>query len=204
MSTAFVLATRSTHKQREIQQILDTAHILTLDDAGIAIAPDEDDIEAFDTFRENAIAKARYFFAKTRRPTIADDSGILLDDLDGEPGVRSRRFANRPDLSGIEQDLANNQTAVDRLRSIGSSASHHVAHYMCVAALVTANDDVRIAIGSCSGIFLLHPRGNGGFGYDPHFLIPSIDRTFGELSDAEKHRFSHRARAFRALAPMLH
>jgi XTP/dITP diphosphohydrolase len=203
MKPTFVLATRSTHKQREIQQILfNDARLVTLDDAGIPESPDEDGIEVFETFRENAIAKAQYFLAKTKTPTIADDSGVLIDALNGEPGVRSRRFANRPDLAGIAQDLANNETAVARLRAI--DAEHSPAHYMCVAAVAFSSCDVRIAVGSCSGMFLLQPRGQGGFGYDPHFFIPSIGRTFGELTDDEKHRYSHRARAFRALAPLLH
>ena len=202
-TSVFVLATRSAHKQREIQQILHgSAQLVTLDDAGVPPSPAEDGIEVFDTFRENAIAKAHYFLALTGQPVIADDSGIMIDALDGEPGVRSRRFSNRPDLDGRALDLANNDRAVSRLANV--SEARRTAHYMCVAALALPSGDVSVAVGSCSGVFLLHPRGDGGFGYDPHFFIPSIGRTFGELSDDEKHRYSHRARAFRALAPLLH
>lgn len=205
---SFVLATRSTHKQREIQQILaadntaSRATIVTLDEAGVAPSPVEDGIEIFDTFRANALAKAHYFLALTGRPTIADDSGIMFDALDGAPGVLSKRFSNRADLSGLALDLANNALAVEKLRNV--APDWRTAHYMCVAVLARPDGHVACAVGSCSGIFVDVPRGDGGFGYDPHFLLPEIGLTFGQLSDEEKHNFSHRARAFRALAPLLY
>jgi XTP/dITP diphosphohydrolase len=206
----YVLATRSVHKQREIQDILrGHARIITLDQAGIPATGAEEGIEAFETFRENALAKARYFHHLSGIPAIADDSGIMFDALGGAPGVRSRRFSNRSDLDGTALDLANNALAVEKLRDV--PAAERTAHYMCVAALVmgeagsdaATGEHVAIAVGSCSGLFVSEPRGDGGFGYDPHFLLPAIGRTFGELSLPEKHRFSHRARAFRALAPAL-
>ncbi len=203
MSRPYVLATRSTHKLAEIRQILAGcgATIITLDDANIDVTPDEDDIEVFDTFRANAIAKAKYFLARTGTPTIADDSGIMLDALGGRPGVRSRRFSERTDLDGAPLDHANNMLAVEMLRDVAEE--RRTAHYMCVAALALPNGEIFTALGSCSGTFILQPRGNGGFGYDPHFSLDETARTFGELSAAEKHRFSHRARAFRALQPIL-
>lgn len=208
----YVLATRSVHKQREIQDILrGHARIISLDEAGIPQNDAEEGIEVFETFRENALAKARYFHALSGMPAIADDSGIMFDALGGAPGVRSRRFSNRTDLDGIALDLSNNALAAEKLRDLHES--QRTAHYMCVAALVTgyaqtaganaADAHVAIAVAACSGVFLGEPRGDGGFGYDPHFLLPSIGRTFGELSISEKHRYSHRARAFRALAPAL-
>jgi XTP/dITP diphosphohydrolase len=200
---AYVIATRSTHKRSEIQQILAHAagSLLTLDDAGVPISADEDAIEAFDTFHENAIAKARYFLAMTGKPVIADDSGIMLDALDGQPGVRSRRFSGRTDLTGDALDRANNDLVAATLAQFPEH--ERSAHYMCVAALAFPDGSTFAALGSCSGMFLLEPRGTGGFGYDPHFLVPHLRRTFGELSAVEKHSVSHRARAFRALAPML-
>ena len=200
----FVVATRSRHKLGEIREILADVRVdlITLDDAGVIPASDEDDIEAFDTFRENALAKARWFMYKTGLPTIADDSGIMLDALGGAPGVRSKRFSGRTDLDGNDLDRANNQLAVQRLAQVDSA--QHRAHYMCVAALVRTDGHVFTTCGSCSGSFLLEPRGNGGFGYDPHFLVDGASTTFGQMDAHEKHRFSHRARAFRALAPMLY
>jgi XTP/dITP diphosphohydrolase len=201
-SHAYVLATRSAHKRSEIQEILaGGCTLITLDDAGVTESDAEEGIEAFETFRENAIAKARYFCECTGRPTIADDSGIMLDALGGLPGVRSRRFSGRSDLSGDELDKANNALVVDRLKE--TSEQQRTAHYVCAAALALPNGHVASAVGSCSGIFLLTPRGNGGFGYDPHFLLPQIGLTFAEIPSSEKHRYSHRARAFRALQPAL-
>ena len=198
---SYVLATRSTHKAGEITALLHDcdALLVTLDDAGVPESPAEDGIEIYETFRENALAKARYFARATGRPTIADDSGIMLAGLGGLPGVRSRRFSNRSDLAGDTLDLANNRLAVERLRD----ADDRTAHYMCAAALALPDGRAFCAVGACTGTFLDAPRGSGGFGYDPHFLVAETGRTFGEMDAAEKHRFSHRARAFRALAPLL-
>lgn len=205
-SSVYVLATRSVHKQREIQDLLrGRARIISLDEAGVPPNDAEEDIEVFDTFRGNALAKAQYFHALTNMPAIADDSGIMFDVLDGAPGVRSRRFSGRTDLEGTALDLANNALAVATVGDLPES--ERTAHYMCVAALVTSStaeyERVAFGVGSCTGVFVPEPRGDGGFGYDPHFLLPSIGRTFGELTLEEKHRFSHRARAFRALAPAI-
>ncbi|HEX6693159.1 MAG TPA: non-canonical purine NTP pyrophosphatase [Longimicrobiales bacterium] len=197
----YVLATRSAHKAGEIIMLLGEcgATIISLDDAGVPVSAAEDGIEVYETFRENAIAKARYFCNAAGMAAIADDSGIMLDALGGLPGVRSRRFSNRPDLDGTALDRANNDLAVERLRS----ATDRTAHYVCAAALALPDGHTFCAVGSCTGTFLLEPRGTGGFGYDPHFLVTQADRTFGEMEPAQKHRFSHRARAFRALAPLL-
>ena len=199
--TPYVLATRSAHKAAEIVTLLHAcgAAVISLDEAGVPVSAAEEGIEVYETFRENAIAKARYFANAAGTAAIADDSGIMLDALDGQPGVRSRRFSNRTDLDGEALDRANNALAAERLRT----AADRTAHYMCAAALALPDGHVFCAVGSCSGIFLLEPRGEGGFGYDPHFLLPEEGRTFGELDAVQKHRFSHRARAFRALAPLL-
>jgi XTP/dITP diphosphohydrolase len=198
---AYVLATRSAHKAGEIIMLLRECgvSVISLDDAGVAVSAAEDGIEVFETFRENAIAKARYFANASGSAAIADDSGIMLDALGGLPGVRSRRFSNRPDLDGAALDRANNDLAVDRLRT----AADHTAHYVCAAALALPDGHTYCSVGSCSGTFLLVPRGTGGFGYDPHFFVSETGLTFGEMDPAQKHRFSHRARAFRALAPLL-
>ncbi|MEO5510923.1 MAG: non-canonical purine NTP pyrophosphatase [Longimicrobiales bacterium] len=208
---SILIATRSSHKLAEIQEILGARpRLLTLDEAGIPPADEEDAIEAFDTFRTNAVAKAQYFLQRSGLPVIADDSGIMIDALEGRPGVRSKRFSGVADLTGNALDLANNAHAVQLLREHTDSHDEstandatRTAHYICAAALAQPNGETFVAIGSCSGVFLLEPRGSGGFGYDPHFLLPLIGRTFGELNSIEKHQFSHRARAFRALAPLL-
>lgn len=197
-----VIASRSPDKLREIRAILEPVHrctLLSLQDAGIDAAPDEEHLERFETFRENALAKARYFSARTRLPVLADDSGIEVAALGGAPGVRSRRFAERADLDGVALDLANNQLLLERLRDV--AAPERTARYVCAAVLLVPGEAApRTALGTCRGRILDAPRGTGGFGYDPLFWLEETGCTFGELPDSEKHRFSHRAHAFRALA----
>jgi XTP/dITP diphosphohydrolase len=200
-----LLATRSRDKVREIREILDGSvarRLLSLNDLGLTPLPEEDNVEAFHTFHENAIAKARFFASLTGLPTVADDSGICVDALSGEPGVRSKRFAARPGLHGLELDRANNAELLDRLRSV--PAQDRTAHYLCAAAFVEPNGSAAeiVALGTVRGRLLDQERGQGGFGYDPLFLLPHLGRTFAEI-DQEKRFLSHRSRAFRALAVFL-
>ena len=198
----FVLATRSAHKAAEVRQILARTRIelVTLDDAGVAFSPAEESIEAFDTFRANALAKAAYYASVSGMPALADDSGICVTALGGAPGVFSKRFSGRTDLTGQALDDANNAHLIARLAQAGADRS---AHYVCVAAVARPDGASCCAVGTVLGNIVEQPRGHGGFGYDPYFLLPSLNRTFGELDALEKHRHSHRARAFRALAVML-
>lgn len=198
-----LVATRSAGKMREIRRILgdvEGLRILDLDDAGIAPSPAEDDLEPFETFEENARSKARYFFEKSGIPTVADDSGIVVDALEGAPGVRSKRFApTAPD--GEARDEANNRYLVERLQTV--PAAERTARYVCVAVLVDGSEREALARGEAEGVVVDEPRGSGGFGYDPHVLIPELGRTFAELSPDEKNARSHRGVAFRRLAEKL-
>lgn len=200
-----LIVSRSADKVREIRQILHPAigtRLLSLANLEIAPDPAEDDVEIHDTFRGNALAKARYFQRLTGMRVLADDSGIEIDALNGAPGVLSKRFADRPDLSGLALDQANNELLLHLLA--GAAESLRGAHYVCAAVLLHhGNQPPLTCLGTCRGSILEAPRGSGGFGYDPLFLLPQLGRTFGELSATEKHRFSHRARAFRALAAWL-
>jgi XTP/dITP diphosphohydrolase len=198
-----LLATRSQDKAREIRAIL--AHrpdllLLSLDDAGVEPDPAEDQIEVFDTFAGNALAKARFFASRTGMPTLADDSGILVHALDGAPGVRSRRFSGST-ATGQALDDANNRELMRRLA--GLPAERRGAHYLCAAALAGPGHSTVVAIGACQGVLLDAPAGDGGFGYDPFFFLPAAGVTFGQLPPEDKNRISHRARAFRALATNL-
>jgi XTP/dITP diphosphohydrolase len=196
-----IVASRSRDKVREITGILTPllhSAIATLDSAGIAEDEAEDAIEVHDTFLANAHAKAAYFIRMTGRATIADDSGISVDALDGAPGVRSRRFAARSGLTGIALDRANNERLLHELRH--TPEAERTAHYTCAAVLHLPDGRRFAAIGTCAGAILQQPRGHGGFGYDPLFLLPDLGLTFGEVSGEQKQRRSHRARAFRALA----
>jgi len=199
-----LLATRSQDKLREIQRILDlgdAAELLTLDDAGIVETGDEDDLEAFATFEENALAKARHFASVSGLLTVADDSGLCVDALGGAPGVHSKRFSRRADLPGPALDDANNRLLLERLRDV--APPDRTAHYVCAIAVVTADGREEVFRGRCHGVILEEPRGHGGFGYDPLFFLPAEGATFGELMPDQKDRFSHRARAVRAAQPAI-
>lgn len=201
--TTLVLATRSAHKAREIGEILSPLRldVLTLADLGVQAVPAEDDIEAFSTFRENAVAKARYFAAKLERPAIADDSGLRVEALGGAPGVRTKRFSGRADLEGQALDEANNALLLEKLR--GVPEEERGARYVCCAALAWPDGRVLATTGTVAGRIAVEPRGTGGFGYDPLFEVPELGARFAEVPADRKNAMSHRARAFRALAATL-
>ena len=201
-----VVATRSADKLREIRQVLRGVRgvdLIDLNDAGVPESPGEDSIERFDTFEENARAKAEYFAGLTGLPTIADDSGIVVDALGGAPGVRSKRYAPTPEgLPGEARDRAN---LLHLLDALGDRAlAERVGRYVCVAALDLADGTgTTLFRGQVEGLVLDRPRGFGGFGYDPVFFHPSSGRTFAELTPEEKDQVSHRGQAFQALAQAL-
>ena len=191
-----LLATRSEGKLRELLPMLEAAGLrgVTLRAAGIVVAPGEDTIECFDTFEENALAKARWFSARAGGiAVLADDSGLSVDVLGGAPGVRSKRWAATSGLDGLALDAANNAKLVCELRA----ASDRTARYVCVAAVAWPGGEV-MARGECVGTILDAPAGTGGFGYDPYFHSAELGVSFGEASVAAKERVSHRGRAVRA------
>ncbi len=166
-------------------------------------APEEDGL----TFAANATLKAVYYSGFAPGVLVlADDSGLEVDALNGAPGVRSARFAadsgliDSPDAND-NTDVWNNIVLLQRLS--GVPAAQRTAHYRCV--LVAARDGVvlHIAEGAVEGMILQAPRGTGGFGYDPLFYLPALDRTMAELDLDTKHTLSHRGRAIAALLPML-
>ncbi len=199
-----LVATRSTHKLRELRELLDLRHtdLVSLDDVGI----DEDPVEDGATFEANAAIKARSGARATGLPTLADDSGLEVDALGGGPGVRTRRYAGEH-----ATDADNNAKLLDALR--GLPPERREARYVCVLALalpeiagLRGGLPLIAARGTCRGRIATEPRGTGGFGYDPIFepaSEPPGGRTLGLWSPAEKHAISHRARAARRLAPRL-
>ena len=200
-----VLATRSTHKMKEIRKILEVVpnlRVLDLTEAGVRYDAAEEDLEPYDTFEENAASKASYFQKLTGLPTVADDSGIEIDLLGGAPGVRSKRFAPDLGLADFALDQANNEHL---LVSLGDALpADRTARYVCVAVLNRGNpDDVTIVRGEAPGRILNAPQGSGGFGYDPLFLDEELGKTFAEIAPEEKNARSHRGKAFRALAERL-
>jgi XTP/dITP diphosphohydrolase len=191
-----LLATRSEGKLRELRPIFARSGLVVIDlaEAGVDEAPAEAELEGFDTFEENALAKARYFHHRTHMAVVADDSGLEVDALGGRPGVRSKRWSGRGDLSGTALDSANNALLMESLRG----AANRGARYVCVAAYVDVERELTRR-GEVRGVIAQSPRGHGGFGYDPYFVATEAGRTFGELSIEEKERLSHRGRAFGAL-----
>lgn len=199
-----LVATRSVHKLRELRELLDLRHadLVSLDDLGVPGDPDE----TGGTFETNAAIKARFGARATGLPTLADDSGIEVDALDGRPGVRTRRYAGEN-----ATDEENNARLLEALR--GLPPARRGARYVCVLTVALpehAGPRGRLALvqarGTCRGRIATEPRGTGGFGYDPIFepaSEPPGGRTLGLWTPAEKHAISHRARAARRLAPRL-
>jgi XTP/dITP diphosphohydrolase len=199
-----VVATRSVHKMTEIREILADVtglELMDLSDAGVEYDSEEEELEPFHTFEENASSKARYFQSKTGLPTVADDSGLEVDALDGGPGVRTKRFAPGEDLEGEARDRANNAHLLHLLE--GTPENNRGARYVCVAALARENGGVAVFRGEAPGVVLESPRGGRGFGYDPVILDVASGRSFAELTAEEKNARSHRGRAFRALGEAL-
>jgi XTP/dITP diphosphohydrolase len=195
-----VLATRNAGKLHELRPLFGAygVDVIDLVDAGVPESSEEDSLEVFPTFEENALAKARYFHARTGRPTVADDSGIAVVALGGLPGVMSKRWSGRSDLSGQALDDENNRLLLDRL----STATDRGARYVCAAAYVDGVSEFTYR-GEVEGRIIETPRGTGGFGYDPYFESLELGRTFAEVNRLEKEQVSHRARAFGALLQAL-
>jgi XTP/dITP diphosphohydrolase len=198
------VATRSTNKLLELVELLnlDRGALLSLDDLGVAGEPVEDGA----TFEANARIKARFAAAATGLPSLADDSGIEVDALEGGPGVRTRRYSG-PDAT----DASNNAKLLAALD--GLPPERRGARYVCVLALALPESSgprggLRLILrrGTCRGRIATAPRGQAGFGYDPIFepaAEPPGGRTLGLYSPAEKHAISHRARAARRMTPVL-
>ncbi len=184
-----VFASRNRHKAEQVRLILTSLELVPLDE----VAPDLVLEEPFDTFEENAFAKARAVVVATGLPAIADDSGIEVDALGGAPGVRSARYAGEG-----ATDRDNNLKLVQELEYVPEDAL--TCRYRCVAVLVTPDGHEVVADGVCEGHISLEPRGTEGFGYDPHFVPVGESRTMAEIPLNEKLGFSHRGRAFRGLA----
>ena len=190
-----VLASGNPGKLREICAVLAplSYEVISQADLGIAEAP-----EPHDTFLENALAKARHASRAAGLPALADDSGLCVEALGGEPGVDSAYYAGR-EGSREERDGRNNEKLLLSLQE------NRKAYYYCVMVLVHRADDPRplIAEGFWHGEIARSPRGANGFGYDPLFYIPKLRKTAAELDPAEKNRLSHRGQALQKLIQLI-
>jgi len=189
MTQSLVLASNNAGKLAEFAQLLAPLGFAIKSQRELDIPEAE---EPFGTFVENALAKARHASKLSGLPALADDSGICVPVLGGVPGVQSARYAGEP-----RSDAANNAKLV---RDIAAHADKS-AYYYCVLVMVRHADDPQpiIADGVWQGSLIEQPRGQGGFGYDPHFFLPSLGKTAAELSAEEKNSLSHRGQALRAL-----
>jgi len=194
-----VIASNNPGKLREIEAILAPLAIEVVTQGALDVPEAE---EPHCTFIENALAKARHASRLTGLPALADDSGVCVHALGGEPGVHSARYAEGSTSERAEQDRRNNEKLLQAL----SGAADRTAHYYCVIVLVRRADDPQplIAEAEWHGEILREPRGSGGFGYDPLFLIPELGKTGAELAANEKNAMSHRGRALVKLVARLH
>ncbi len=197
-----VVATGNRGKLEELRALLAGLPLQVLGVSEV-LRPPPKVIEDGATFAENAIKKACAVSRATMMLTVADDSGLEVDVLDGRPGVRSARFAH-----DRATDAENNAALLAALAAHGQppGGEGFPARFRCVLALVdpfTGSGEPRTVAGVCDGMVTRAPRGSGGFGYDPLFVVAGTDRTMAELSEHEKNRLSHRARAFAALRPLL-
>ncbi len=152
--------------------------------------------ETGNTFRENAILKASYYFEKTGLPCLADDSGLEVDIIQGQPGVKSARYAGED-----ANDQQNNRKLLQVLQQV--PLEQRTGRFRCVLAYIQDGDNIITTEGSCEGIILTAPQGSGGFGYDPLFYLPGLGRSLAELSVEEKNRISHRGQAVARMAELL-
>jgi XTP/dITP diphosphohydrolase len=193
-----VLATRNAGKLRELRPIFEGYRVPVIDlvEAGVPETPDEASVEIHGTFEENALAKARYYFARCGgRDVVADDSGLVVDALAGEPGVRSKRWSGRADLEGIALDRANNEKLLRQLRGV----SERGARFVCAAAWHGAGGEL-VTRGEVIGRIVEQASGAQGFGYDPYFFADELAMTMADATVEAKRAVSHRGRAFDALA----
>jgi XTP/dITP diphosphohydrolase len=189
-----VIASNNPGKLRELSALLKPLEIEAAPQADFAVTEAE---EPHSTFLENALVKARHAANVTGLPALADDSGLCVQALFGEPGVHSAYYAGR-DGNREERDARNNAKLVEQLRATRDRS----AYYYCVLVLVRHVDDPTplVADGTWQGEIVLEPRGANGFGYDPYFLVRGARLTAAQLDASEKNRVSHRGQALAHLA----
>lgn len=192
MKQKIIFATKNSGKLREVIHILGEKYfeLLSLNDFNNV----EEIVEDGNTFEENAIKKAKYVYEKFGLPVLADDSGLVVEQLNGEPGIYSARYAGEN-----ATDEENNLKLIEKVKDLPEP---HRAKFVCAAVYYDGNIILN-ALGEVIGRLLLEPRGKNGFGYDPLFLPDGYDQTTAELSIDEKNKISHRSKAFRSLFKLI-
>lgn len=182
-----VLASNNAHKLQELSAILSTLgmEVVSQKDAGVFVEPDENGT----TFEENSYIKAKTVMDACGLPTVADDSGLMVDALGGEPGVYSARYGG--DANHSDRDRLN--YLLSRMKDVPEA--ERTAHFVSVITMLTPDGKKIVARGECPGRILREPHGENGFGYDPVFFVPEEGCTFAQLAPERKNQISHRARA---------
>ncbi len=176
-----LFATHNNHKVLELTTMLPEVTVITLNDFH-----DEDEVaETGSTFSENALIKARYYYQKYHLPVMADDSGLVVDALNGEPGIYSARYSSSGNYK------ANNQLLLEKM----VNCSNRKAYFITVICFIDDFGKEHYFTGKIKGTITKEEKGNSGFGYDPLFYVPEFDKTFAEMSLTEKNKISHRALA---------
>jgi len=192
-----LIATNNAHKLDEYKEIFAglPVELTHLAQEGIELDPEETGA----TFEENAIIKARAFAQVTDFLVLADDSGLEIDALGGEPGVYSARYGN----TAKDDYVGRYRIVLNKLAEKRVPRKQRTARFKCVIALSRKEHLVGIVVGTVEGFITDEPRGNGGFGYDPIFLVPEFNQTLAQLTPSQKHSISHRGRAARAAIPLI-
>jgi XTP/dITP diphosphohydrolase len=192
-----VLASNNAGKVKEFNELLKPLAIEAIPQGALDISSCE---EPFPTFVENALTKARHASRLSGLPALADDSGLCVDALQGQPGIHSARFASNAG-NPKPSDADNNQHLLELL----DSTTHRLAHFSATIVYISHPDDPEplIAHAQWHGEILRAPQGEAGFGYDPLFYIPDLGKTSAELTMAQKNQYSHRAQALRQLIQAL-
>ena len=188
-----VIATKNKGKAKDFEALFNPLgfEVVTMFD----VAPDMEIEETGTTFEENAVLKAETLAKELKMIVIADDSGLVVDALHGAPGVYSARYA------GDHDDEANIVKVLENLA--GVPEEKRTARFMCALAIAGPEIDTTTVFGTCEGIILEEKRGTNGFGYDPIFFVPELDRAMAELTPEQKGAISHRGNAIRKLAEAL-
>jgi XTP/dITP diphosphohydrolase len=194
MVKQLLVATRNPGKMDEVKSLLGGLNIFIYSLADLGIS--EEVVEDLPSFRENAIKKATSYARLSGKLTLADDSGLEVDALNGRPGVRTARFGG-PDLNPEERY----RYLLELMSDV--SADARSARFHCVVALASRDKLVGFAEGICEGVIALEPKGHKGFGYDPIFFLPELNLTMAQLDSKEKQLVSHRGKAIRKIIPLL-
>ena len=192
--TELLLASNNEHKRREFARLFPGVRILEPRDVGVTFDFPEDG----QTFLANAHGKAAELQRRAGRPVIADDSGLCVDALGGEPGIYSARYGSAPGAPVLDAPTRN-RFLLERMDGL----TERGAHFVCCLVLLLSEDRFLVSQETVEGTITREPRGLNGFGYDPLFLLPALGLTMAEIPDAEKDRLSHRGRAARRLRELL-